>query len=200
MGYYTTWTGEITIDPPIPWELLHDSKYHGEGYSNGTDAKIVTKEIWCKEIASLTRVGVAIQNRWQDSSTSYNMMENVQDIVDKFGEGRTFSGHIEAVGEEGGDLWRLRVRNGEAIRVEPTIMWPGDEFIVEEEYQEGDVIIDDKGNFYTFSEDGEDGNDWVGYGGEWSGPMSEIPQPVTRLYSITAEQWMEYQALKRMTR
>lgn len=127
MGYYTTWSGKITIDPPIPWSEMADSPYRDVDGGGDTDAEIVTDSTYDKATDTFTHRGVCIQNRWEDSSTSYNMMENVQDIVDIFGKGRTFSGHIQADGEEAGDLWRLRVRNGKAVRVEPVITWPGDE-------------------------------------------------------------------------
>lgn len=201
MGYYTTWSGKITIDPPIPWSEMADSPYRDEDNGNDTDAEIVTNSQYDKATDTFTRRGVAIQNRWEDHSKSYDMVENVQAIVDTFGEGRTFSGCIEADGEEAGDQWRLYVRNGKAVRVKPLILWPvEEEFVLDEGYEDGDMIMDGKGNFFTYSDNGPEDKEpcWVGYGGEWSGPMSEIPQPVVRFYTVTEAQWVEYQNLKRM--
>lgn len=202
MGYYTTWSGKITIDPPIPWDLLEHSRYRDDAHGDDSDAAIVVEETHDKAAGTFTRAGVAIHNRWEDHSKSYDIMEDVQAIVDAFGEGRTFSGHIAAAGEEAGDLWRLCVVNGKAVRVSPDILWPGEEFVPEEGYEDGDMIQDGKGNFLTYSDDGPEGEEpcWIGYGGEWSGPMSEIPQPVTRLYLLGSEEWDEYQRFKRMTR
>lgn len=39
-------------------------------------------------------------------------------------DGATFTGYLECQGEEAGDLWRVYVRNGQAVRVDPKIVWP----------------------------------------------------------------------------
>lgn len=58
------------------------------------------------------------------SMKAYGIIAEVQKIVDILGDGYTYSGYIELNGEESGDLWRIYIRQGKAVEVQPQIVWP----------------------------------------------------------------------------
>ena len=62
-----------------------------------------------------------------------------------------------------------------------------------EVYEDGAMIECGKGNTYTYDADNEQ---WIGFEGEWAGPLEDIPQPVTRIYILNEAEWREYQELK----
>jgi hypothetical protein len=55
---------------------------------------------------------------------AYGIIAEVQKIIDILGDGYTYSGYIELNGEESGDLWRIHIRQGKAVEVQPQIVWP----------------------------------------------------------------------------
>ena len=73
--------------------------------------------------------GVAVAADYSEGS-GYDMVPELQSLVDAYGKSHQFTGHIEATGEEG-DQWRLLVRDGKAVQVYPRVVWPDDN-------QEGD--------------------------------------------------------------
>jgi len=70
------------------------------------------------------RVGVAIVPA-MSSFSGYDVTAHVQEIVSRWGDGRTFAGRIEVVAEDG-EQWRVAVRNGRAVEFKPSIVWPDD--------------------------------------------------------------------------
>ena len=70
----------------------------------------------------------AIVSSGQERPTEDEILEHVGALV-SFLRGYTdgepvFTGYLECQGEETGDLWRVYVRNGQAVRVDPKIVWP----------------------------------------------------------------------------
>jgi hypothetical protein len=60
----------------------------------------------------------------EDPFNAYEIVEQLQDIVDAFGPGREFAGYLAADGSEPGDIWRLAVVGRRATKVTPRIVWP----------------------------------------------------------------------------
>jgi len=128
VGYYSTITGAITIAPPLTWTEYKDSGF-APGPRNLAAVALRTHE------EPRDGEGGVMFVRWADGIVpatderirAYDLDDEVQAIVDAYRSGHTFSGYLEIVGDEQGDLWRLYVWNGRAIRVEPTITWPAGE-------------------------------------------------------------------------
>jgi hypothetical protein len=123
MGYYTHYTEEITITPPIPYSKVKGTPFLADEEDfwgwNGKDVKFeITEDSEGKRYAS------AIGPAQEDEYKGYHIVEHVQEIVDMFGDNHEFSGYINAEGEETGDLWRLYVLNGTATAIKPEIIWP----------------------------------------------------------------------------
>lgn len=120
MGYEARFTGEIGIDPPLTWAELDgdDSPVH-----TLRDLRVSThEEVTSTATARMSVITGRAVTAAFGTFAGYGMKEELQSLVDAFGAGR-FTGHIEAVGEEG-DRWRLAVRDGEAVQVYPQITWP----------------------------------------------------------------------------
>ena len=125
MSYTTRFTDEIRIDPPIPFEDIE-----GQGFSNA-ERHGQTKDVSLKvveepipgEPGGYRRVAVAIVGL-SGGFSCYDAIPDTQEIIDRWGEGRTFTGRLNASGEDAGDIWRLEIRDGRVVKVEPRIVWP----------------------------------------------------------------------------
>ena len=125
MGYYSRMTGRIDINPPLPWALFKDSPaLRGRAGGLGTDvALVVETETFDTEDGVLTkRRAVAVEAAVGDSTKNYFVVEHLQAVID-LAPGRTFTGYLECVGEDG-DVWRVKVVNGEAREIKPIMTWP----------------------------------------------------------------------------
>jgi uncharacterized protein DUF6205 len=121
----TSVTGEIHIQPPLTWSEFKDSPFLD---SDDLDVKLhVEQETADTPDGVLTRkTATALVPRWEDAYKAYHLIEHVQRAIDAF-PGHTFSGRLKCEGEENTDMWRVVVRDGRAVKVEPRIIWPDDE-------------------------------------------------------------------------
>ena len=125
MGYSTRFKGEIRIDSPIPFDDVT-----GHGFTREEPFK-VTKDIRLKVVeepipgqpGGYRRIAVAIVGL-DGGFSCYDAIPDTQEIIDRWGEGRTFTGRLDASGEEAGDVWRMEIRDGRADEVRPRIVWP----------------------------------------------------------------------------
>jgi hypothetical protein len=119
MGYYTRFDGEIRIEPPLTWAEIK----RGPGLQ---DIRLRTVEDTQEtDEGRITRVTAdAVTPLMEDSYKGYSIVEELQSLVDAHGKNHRFVGYISAEGEEAGDLWRLAVKNGKAVKIEPRIVWP----------------------------------------------------------------------------
>lgn len=124
MGYCTRVTGEISIEPPLTWNEFKDSQF-ADGADSSMDVRLnVTEETVDTDEGQLIRKTAAVLiPSWDDSFKAYHLLEHVQRAIDEF-PSHTFTGRLDCEGEESGDLWRVVVRNGQATKVEPQLIWP----------------------------------------------------------------------------
>lgn len=125
MGYNTSVSGEIRIEPPLTWAEIKDSPFLA---SYGLDVTLrVEEETVDTPDGTLTRrTATALIPSWEDSYKAYHLVEHVQRAIDAFPH-RRFTGRLECEGEENTDLWRVIIRDGRAVRVEPRIVWPDED-------------------------------------------------------------------------
>lgn len=130
MGYYTRVTGEISIEPPLTWQEFKDSPFlPGGSNDNGNfDVSLRTDEetVDTDEGQLVRKTASVVVPRWDDSFKAYHLIEHVQAVIDAF-PGRTFTGRLECEGEDNTDMWRVVVRDGRAVKVEPRIVWPDED-------------------------------------------------------------------------
>lgn len=126
MGYEARYTGSIEISPPLPWNLIKDHPVlprYGSGYGNRDVRLVVETEQFDTDEGVLTkRRAVAVEPAMEDRFKGYDMQAHLQEVVD-IAPGRTFTGRIDATGEDGSQ-WRFKVVDGTVQRFEPVLVWP----------------------------------------------------------------------------
>jgi len=140
MGYTTTFTGKVTIEPPLDAaEVAFLKRFSRERYEEPR-----YPGYYCQWIA--TEDGTAIE--WDGAEKFYDSVEWMEYLIQNFlgpgirvTAGRTpetaaltvlkrnhiLNGVIDANGEEAGDIWRLVVKDNQVSRVEAVITWPGED-------------------------------------------------------------------------
>jgi Family of unknown function (DUF6205) len=130
VGYTTYVTGEFTITPPLTWPEFKDSKYAPDNLESRREPPLVLQveeETVTTELGPLLRLtATALVMREIDEYRAYDLLEKVQEAIDSF-PGHTFTGYLACDGEQSSDIWRVVIRDGRAVRVEPRIVWPDDD-------------------------------------------------------------------------
>lgn len=128
MGYYTVISGEIAISPHIPWDELKTSPFVEGGATEYVEKdvalRVVEKVTETDEGTLTVRYADAVIPAGDDSVKAYGIVEHLQELIKLHGEGRAFTGRLDGEGEDAGDLWRLEVHDGKAVKVRPRIVWP----------------------------------------------------------------------------
>lgn len=122
MGYYTRFSGEIAILPPLTWTEI----------KNGPDLQDlhlrIDEDVEETSVGRIIRVMAdAVVPVQEDSYKGYGIVEELQALVNAHKSLHHFVGYISAEGEDAGDLWRLAVKDGKAVKVKPRIVWPDEE-------------------------------------------------------------------------
>lgn len=124
MGYNTSVSGEIRIEPPLTWREFKDSPFAGHDKDVTLHVEAETADTDSGPL--MRKTAVALVPTWEDSYRAYHLVEHVQEAIDSF-PGHTFTGRLECEGEENTDIWRVIVRDGRAVKVEPRIVWPDED-------------------------------------------------------------------------
>ena len=124
MSYDVRFSGEISIDPPIPADEVLVAGFVEPGCYGDKDVAVKVSEVPVEGVPGAFRRLVVAIEPCMSSYSAYKAVEHVQEIVDRWGEGRTFSGRLDCSDPQTGDLWRLEIHNGRAVEVRPRIVWP----------------------------------------------------------------------------
>jgi hypothetical protein len=120
MGYYSVARGEIVVTPAIPYAEGVDSEFS----KNSGGSALLFQDFNDYDDQTF------IVPRWEDEFKAYYIEDELNTILNTWGEGRTFDGYIEIHGEGDGigdlDLWRLTVKNGKVAIVKAHVAWPED--------------------------------------------------------------------------
>jgi hypothetical protein len=130
MGYHTYVTGEFAITPPLAWQEYKDSQFAPDNMKSSYEPSLILRvdedTVDTDEGPLLRRTATALVMRQIDEYRERGLVDEVQAAVNAF-PGHTFTGRLECEGEENADIWRVAVRDGRAIRVEPRIVWPDED-------------------------------------------------------------------------
>lgn len=126
---YTTATGEFRIEPPLTYAEFKDSPYRPE-VPNEPDVlfDVETTEVDGPDGVMLLHRAVAVLP-CSDRPFAYHvgLIKTMQKLLDEYGDAHTFTGYFECRDSNDhtpGDPWRIVVRDGQAVRIDPTITWP----------------------------------------------------------------------------
>ncbi len=129
MGYTTHARGDIAIVPPLTAREIKGSPFMPDvARQHGTNRDVMFRiEIDNRETDEgllVVKRAVAIVQSWEDEPRNYDIVPHLQELIDAHREGHEFRGHFEMEGQDPGDIWRVYVRDGKAVRVDPVITWP----------------------------------------------------------------------------
>jgi hypothetical protein len=130
MGYTTHVTGEFAITPPLTWNEFKDSPFAPHNAKTGYDPSLLLhvdeSSVDTDEGPLLRRTATALVMREIDEYRERGLVDEVQRAIDSF-PGHAFIGRLECEGEENTDIWRVVIRDGRAVKVEPRIVWPDED-------------------------------------------------------------------------
>ncbi|MEU9333188.1 DUF6205 family protein [Streptomyces sp. NPDC048290] len=133
MGYITRVDGEFAITPPLTWNEIKSSPFTQPGREGLWGALKIDLGLRVDETSTdtddgplLRRSASALVMPHIDEYRDRGLVEQVQRCIDLF-PGHTFTGRLDCEGEENTDLWRVVIRDGRAVRVEPRIVWPDED-------------------------------------------------------------------------
>lgn len=118
MGYSYRLSGGIAILPPPEWAELKRSGF----LDHGDRDLLIVPTVNEADDGRKTVLHAAAQGG-RDEPRCYDVEDELCSMVETF-PGRTWSGFIDAVGEDGTDHFRLFVEDGTAKLARPTITWP----------------------------------------------------------------------------
>lgn len=127
MGYDIRFSGSIVIDPPIPADEVLAAGFGEEGCYGAKDVAVTVAEEPVEGVPDAYRRLVTEIVPCMGTYTARDIEDHIQQIVDRWGEGRTFTGRIDCLDPIEGDRWRLSIRNGRLVKVTPQIVWPDEE-------------------------------------------------------------------------
>ena len=130
MGYTTRVDGEFAITPPLTWNEFKDSEFAPDNAKSGWEPSLILRvdedSVDTDEGPLLRRTATALVMREIDEYRERGLVDEVQKAIDSF-PGHTFTGRLDCEGEENTDMWRVVVRDGRAVKVEPRIVWPDED-------------------------------------------------------------------------
>jgi hypothetical protein len=132
MGYITRVTGEFAITPPLTWDEIMGSRFHvvcpDLQYADGIDLglRIHEESTETPEGTLIRRTAAALVMPEIDEYRAYTLIEQVQRVVDMF-PAHDWTGRLDCEGEDNTDVWRVVIRDGRALKIEPRIVWPDED-------------------------------------------------------------------------
>lgn len=127
MGYTTRVTGEFTITPPLTWPEFRDSRFAPHNaksrYEPSLLLRVTEDTVDTDEGQMVRRTATALVMRPIEEYRAHGLLDEVQEAIDAF-PGHEWSGRLDCAGEENLDAWRVLIRDGRAVRIDPEIVWP----------------------------------------------------------------------------
>lgn len=127
MGYTTYVTGEFIVTPPLTWNEFKDSPFAPHNIDDAWKPSLILRvdevTIDTDEGPLHRRTASMLAMREISEYRAHGLVDEMQSAIDSF-PGHTFAGRLDCEGEENTDIWRVVVRDGRAVRIEPRIVWP----------------------------------------------------------------------------
>ena len=129
MSYTGSVTGKFTIDPPLKWSEIKESRFYlGDKPGSRNDPGVIL-DVERSEIETDDGVSIVFTSSsavpWRESFDCRNLEQDVKELADAMTEaGRTVRGEMVVGGEWVGDIWRV-ISDGAGVRKEEAcFQWP----------------------------------------------------------------------------
>lgn len=129
MSYTGSVSGVFTIDPPLSWSEIKDSRFYLDNKPDSRDDPSVVLSVERSEEETDTGISIILTSNtaipWRESFDCRDLEKDVKKLVAEMGEiGRTVQGVMVVDGEWAGDIWRV-VADKDGVRKEKAnFMWP----------------------------------------------------------------------------
>lgn len=131
MGYYSSVTGKIRIEPPLTHaeisqnpDWFKEDAYGGvEGVDGDISFEVTTGSRETGEGTLTFKQAHSIIPWTDDSSKYYTLSESVQKLVSTY-PNHEYRGHLHIEGEDNDDIWRIYIRDGKVVEVRAELKWP----------------------------------------------------------------------------
>jgi len=134
MTNYTVAMGEFRIEPPLTWAEFKASPYRPEQARTEPDVlfEVETTEVDGEQGVMLLHRAVAVHPYAPGRLFGYHvgLAETLRKLLVEYGDRHQFTGYFECRTSRDDvqhDWYRLTVRDGEVVRMEPHITWPNEE-------------------------------------------------------------------------
>lgn len=136
MTDYTVAMGEFRIEPPLTWAEFKNSPYRPEEKEKRSEPDVLfeveTTEVDSEQGVMLLHRAVAVHPYAPGRPFAYHvgLAETLRKLLAEYGDRHQFAGFFECRKSRDDvqyDWYRLTVRDGEVVRIEPRIGWPNEE-------------------------------------------------------------------------
>lgn len=134
MSYDSRIRGGISFEPPLNYREIR--KWEETAVPSSLPSRSRRKSLYQRECSiklvrdskvqttDQGRVEVITAASIEPANGATYLQDDLTRFVELFGEGRCFdSGTFDVAGERNGDVWRLKVENGEVVRQDATLVW-----------------------------------------------------------------------------
>src|SRR5215469_2186049 len=123
MGYYSTISGEITINPPLRWSEVKDTKFlPAPSGDRALRIRCIEETNNTDDGEILIRRGVAIADNLGEAAKYYELEGELREILSAYPD-RKFTGYIVRVGDENGDVERYWIQDGRVHSEKAALVW-----------------------------------------------------------------------------
>lgn len=129
MSYTGSVSGVFTIDPPLPWSEIKNSRFYLDNKPDSRDDPSVVLSVERSEEETDTGISTIFTSNaaipWRESFDCRDLEKDVKKLAAEMAEiGRTVEGVMVVDGEWAGDIWRV-VADKDGVRKEMArFMWP----------------------------------------------------------------------------
>jgi hypothetical protein len=123
MGYYSHLRGGWAVHPPLKWSEIEPHVELTEAGRRTVWLQVEEKKEDHEEGVLITKVCHHVAVYEGESIKAYDTEQEVREIAEAFPD-HEFRGYMQVEGEENGDMWRMYIVKGKAIKHTVEALWP----------------------------------------------------------------------------
>lgn len=124
MGTYSTFEGQITIDPPLNWVEIRKAQEQSHVKGDKEISLVIDQDEKETDLGTETvKTCSALEPVTDSPYKGYYVEEAVRQVV-KACPGHSFSGYLQGIREDSCAMWRIVAKGREVTKISPEIFWP----------------------------------------------------------------------------